>query len=189
MPRTVISRTCLVCLICFLISCSASSAVSSETPPKESISTEINSNDLKNIILGTPAPKESKVGGISGCFSALTSRPPGAINYFLFYNVFRLYSDGSVIGAKVGIGTDSIYESWDNIKTWLNRSTDDLPQGIYHTIDGHIWFDMSDTGHMLAEYYYGVIYDKGMLLSSYTQRDGSEEEKDVEYLELDCASE
>ena len=189
MLRTVISRTCLACLICFLISCSASSAGSSEIPPRESTSTEINSNDLKNIVLGTPAPKESKVGGISGCFSAPTSRPPSAINYFLFYNVFRFYSDGTVIGGKVGISTDSIHESWDKIKTWLNPNNDNLPQGIYHTIDNHIWFDMSATGHMLAEYYYGGMYDNNMMLSSYAQRDGSEEEKDVEYIELECASE
>ena len=40
----------------------------------------------------------------------------------------------------------------------------------------------------MAEYYYGVIYDNSIILSSHTQRNGSEEEKDVQYLKLDCAS-
>jgi hypothetical protein len=188
MSRTVISKFCLGCLIYFLISCTTPTPVSINTTPEEKASTEINSYDLKNFILGTPVPQESKVGGISGCFAAQTAIPPKALNYFVFYNVFRLYNDGTVIGVQVGIEADTIQEAWDKIKVWLNRDNDDLAQGTYHVVNNQIWFDMSGKGHMMAEYYYGFIYNNSMILSSHTQRNGSEEEKDVQYLKLDCAS-
>jgi hypothetical protein len=189
MSQTLISKSCLVCFIYFLVSCTTSlQPVAIYTTPEIRVSTEISSNDLKNIILGTSAPQESKVGGISGCFSASTSRPPSAINYFVFYNVFRFYNDGTVIGVKVGIDTDTIFESWDEIKIWFNQNNEKLAKGNYRIGDNQIWFIMSDKGHMMAEYYYGVLHDNSMVLNSHNQRDGSEEEKNVEYLELECAS-
>lgn len=189
MSRTAISKSCLVCLIYFLISCTTPTPFSINSVPEEKAPTKINPYDLENFILGTPAPQESKVGGISGCFAGPTAPPPSALNYSVFRNVFRFYSDGTVIGAQVGIDTDSIYESWDKIKIWLNRNTDDLAQGTYHIIDNQIWFDMSDAGLMMAEYYYGTIHTNSLILSSHTQRrKGTEEEKDIEYIELECLS-
>jgi len=188
MSRTVIPKSYLVCLIYFLISCTTPTPASINTTPEEIAPIEINSYDLENFILGTPAPQESIVGGISGCFATQTAIPPVSLNNFVFYNVFRFYNDGTVIGVQTGINADTIQESWDKIKVWFNLNNDDLPRGTYHIIDNQIWFDMSGTGHMMAEYYYGVFQDNKMILSSHNQRNGSEEEEKVEYFELECAS-
>jgi len=136
----------------------------------------------------TSTPIGSKIGGIVGVYSTVkpSSDPDGSVMIFGgdFYDLFRFYDDGTVLGVKVGITTSTINESWSEIRLWFNKN-DDTARGEYRILNHHIWFHIPPANNNTVETdYSGIFSNEKMILDSYDSRTGTSFTK-VEYFLLD----
>lgn len=151
------------------------------------ISTTPTQMDWKTPVI-TSTPMGSKIGGIVGVYSTVkpSSDPNGSVMIFGgdFYDLFRFYDDGTVLGVKVGITTSTINESWPEIRLWFNKSLD-TGQGEYRILNNHIWFHIPPTNNnTVATDYSGIFSNYTMILDSYDNRAGTSSAK-VEYFLLE----